>query len=383
MNFEYEAEEKEFQKEVRVFFQREKLTEEVRKEVRAGLGYGPATWEMLKKLGSKGWLAPTWPKKYGGLELPDIYRYIVMEEISFWTELSALVGAGMAGPTILGHGSEEQKEEYLPKIARGEIDFALGYTEPEAGSDLANLEIRAEDKGDYFLMNGQKMFNTGCHFANYHWLGARTAEKGNKKHRGISLFIVDLSTPGISLDPIWTISKMRTNMVYYDNVEVPKDALVGEKNRGFYYIMEALDYERIYYIGKLQRLLDEIVEMAKERGKNKDPYIRKTLAELRTRLEIARLFALRIPWILGQGRTPNYEAAMLKIVYGELQNDIINAGTNVLGLYGLLTENSKWTVANGQMEWWYREAPRDLATRGTCEVMRNIIAGRGLGLPSK
>ncbi|MHC1585490.1 MAG: acyl-CoA dehydrogenase family protein [Candidatus Syntropharchaeia archaeon] len=382
MEFEYGKEEREFQEEVRNFFKEEKATEEMRKEIESGLGFGPATWEILQKMGKRGWLTPTWPRKYGGLELPDIYRYIVMEELDYWTGLRVLVGAGMAGPIILKYGSEEQKENYLPRIARGEIEFALGYTEPNAGSDLASLEIRAEDKGDYFLMNGQKMFNTACHYAQYHWLGART-EDTKPKHRGISLFIVDLKTPGISLDPIWTMSGMRTNMVYYDNVEVPKECLVGEKNRGFYYIMEALDYERIYTISGMKRLLDEIVDVAKELGKNKDPVVRRRLAELRTRLEVARLFALRIPWILDQGKTPNYEAAALKITYSELLQDIIAAGTQILGPYAQLKRGSKWAILDGKLEWWYREAPRDLLTRGTCEIMRNIIATRGLGLPRR
>jgi hypothetical protein len=380
MELEYRSEEKEFQEKLRQFFQKEPATDKARKEIESGLGFGSATWEILGNMGSRGWLTPTWPKKYGGLELSDIYRYIAMEEMNYWLGYFALVGAGMAGPIVLKRGTEEQKGEYLPRIARGEIEFALGYTEPDAGSDLANLEIRVEDKGDYFLMNGQKMFNTGCHYAQYHWLGARTAET-KPKHRGISLFIVDLKTHGISLDPIWTMGGLRTNMVYYDNVEVPKDCLVGEINRGFYYIMEALDYERMYAVSGLQRMLDEIIKVAMESGKSKKPSIRRRLAELRTKLEVARYFALRIPLILDQGKIPNYEAASLKIVYSELLQDIVSTGLQILGPYGLLKEESKYAMLNGRYEWAYREKPRDLITRGTCEIMRNIIAGRGLGLP--
>ena len=200
MNFELSPEEKQFREQIREFFKNEQATTGMRREVESGLGFGPCAWEVLRGLGSRGWLAPTWPREYGGSGLPQIYRYIIMEELDYFTEQHSLVGAGMAGPIILARGSDEQKQEYLPRIARGEIEFALGYSEPEAGSDVAALKIRAEDKGDYFLINGQKIFNTACHYAQYHWLGART-DINVPQHRGISLFIVDLKNPGITIRP--------------------------------------------------------------------------------------------------------------------------------------------------------------------------------------
>jgi alkylation response protein AidB-like acyl-CoA dehydrogenase len=381
MDFDFSKEEEDFRQEVRDFFVSEgKVVTEARKEWDSGQGFGPYCWEILRKIGAKGWLCPTWPKKYGGLELPYIYRYIIQEQMHYFTNIYATVSAGMAGPIILKQGSEQQKNEYLLRIARGEIEFALGYTEPQAGSDLAALEIRAEDKGDHFLMNGQKMFNTRSHYAQYHWLGART-DATVAKHRGISLFIVDLKTPGITISPDWTVGNMRTNQVFYDDVKVPKEAMVGEKNRGFYYILEALDYERISTAAGLERDFQEILNYIQENGLGKDPLIRQKIAESAIDIESVKLLSFRVAWMLNSGKVPNYEASMLKMVVTESEQRLVNTAMQILGPYGQLKEGSKWAPLNGKFEWRYRDSLEALVTRGTSEIMRNIIAQRGLGLP--
>ena len=381
MDFEFAPEEEKFRQEVRDFFiQEEKIVAEANKEWDSGLGYGPNCWKILNKIGSKGWLCPTWPKEYGGLGLSYMYRYIVMEEMQYFLNIYSTVGAGMAGPVILEHGSEEQKKAFLMPIARGEIEFALGYTEPQAGSDLAALAMKAEDKGDYFLMNGSKLFNTRSHYAQYHWLGART-EVTKPKYKGISLFVVDLKTPGITIRPIWTVGGTRTNEVFYDDVQVPKSALVGEVNRGFYYILEALDYERISTVTGLQRDFQEIVEYVKKIGKGKDPIIRQKLANLAIEINSAKLFALRVAWMLNNRHVPNYEAAMLKMLVSETEQRLVNTAMQILGRYGQIQEGSRWKQLNGKFERIYRDSLENLITRGTSEIMRNVIAGRGLGLP--
>lgn len=381
MDFRFSEEEERFRQEVHNFFlKEEKIAAESRKEWDSGQGFGPYCWEILRKIGAKGWLCPTWPKEYGGLELPYMYRFIVQEQMHFFTNIYATVGAGMAGPIILMHGSEEQKKAYLPQIATGEVEFALGYSEPQAGSDLASLEIRAEDKGDHFLINGQKMFNTRSHYAQYHWLGARTEDTA-PKYKGISLFIVDLKSPGITITPDWTLGNMRTNQVFYEDVKVPKEAMVGEKNRGFYYILEALDYERISTTSGLERDFQEIVNYIKENGRGNDPLIRQKVAELAIDIESAKLLSLRVAWMLNSGKIPNYEASMLKMVVAETEQKLVNTAMQIFGLYGQLREGSKWAPLNGKFEWKYRNSLEALVTRGTSEIMRNIIAQRGLGLP--
>lgn len=382
MDFQLSPKEENFKQEVEVFFTKEeKLCAEVRKEWDSGLGFGPNCWKMLRKIGAKGWLCPTWPKEYGGLESSYMYRYIIMERMQYFLNLHATVGAGMAGPVIMAHGSEQQKKEFLLPIARGEIEFALGYSEPQAGSDLASLGIKADDKGDYFLMNGAKIFNTRSHYSQYHWLGARTAMT-KPKYKGISLFIVDFETPGITISPIWTVGGMRTNEVFYDNVKVPKEALVGEVNRGFYYILEALDLERICTVAELERDFQELVEYVKETGKNKDPLIRQKLGELATKIESGRLLSLRVAWMINSNKIPNYEASMLKMVVSETEQELIQTAMRILGPYGQIRKGSKWAQLNdGHFERRCRDSLEAIITRGTSEIMRNIIAQRGLGLP--
>lgn len=381
MNFQFSPEEEKFKEEVRSFFLSEnKIVAGARREWDSGLGFGPNCWQILRKIGERGWLCPTWPKDYGGLNLSYMYRYIIMEQMHYHLNIYSTVGAGMAGPIILRHGSEKQKKEYLPRIASGEIEFALGYTEPQAGSDLAALNIRAEDKGDFFLINGSKLFNTRAHYAQYHWLGARTDFTG-PKHKGISLIIVDLKTPGITISPIYTMGGRRTNEIFYDNVLVPKENLVGEKNRGIYYIMEALDYERISTVAGLERDFQELIDFLKKNKQLLNQWIRQALADMAIEIEAARLLALRVAWILDKGKIPNYEAAMLKMVVSEIGQDLVNLGMKILGPYGQLKKSCSWAPLEGKFEWLYRDSLEDLITRGTSEIMRNIIAQRGLGLP--
>jgi len=381
MDFQFSKGEEDFRQGVTDFFNREKdLAEAAREEWDSGEGYGPNCWEVMKKIGSRGWLVPTWPEEYGGLGLSYMYRYIVQELMHRFLNIYSTVGAGMAGPVILRQGSEDQKEFFLPKIAGGEIEFVLGYTEPEAGSDLASLTIDAKEDGDGFVINGQKMFNTRAHYAQYHWLGARTKQT-TPKYKGISLFIVDLSTPGISLTPYYTVGGERTNGVFYDNVRVPREALVGEVNRGFYYIIEALAYERISTVAGLERELNEILDYAKKTGKGKDPLIRQKIAESAIDIEAARLIALKVASMLDEGTMPSHEASMLKILVSESEQKLINTAMQIMGPYGQIQKGSKWAPLNGEIERVYRDSLEELIIRGTSEIMRNLIAERGLKLP--
>ena len=381
MDFKLTPAEEKFKEEVREFLKGEaELSSEAKKEMEAGLGHGPGTWAILRKVGAKGWLCPTWPKKYGGLELPHMHRYIISEEMAAHLGMVGGVGAGMAGPVILRHGSEEQKEKYLRPIARGEIEFTLGYTEPDAGSDLASLIISAEDKGDHFIINGQKMFNTRCHYTHYHWLMARTQET-KPGHKGISLFIVDLKSPGISLTPYFTVGGTRTNGVFYDNVKVPRECLVGEVNKGFYYVIEALAYERVVTISALERLFTEFLDYLNEHGLGKDPLVRQEAAEIAIEVEAAKLLALKVAWLIDNRKIPYHEAPMMKIMHSETEQRLVNTALQIMGPYGQLKKGTKWAQADGSFEYHYRESLETLIVRGTSEIMRTIIAERGLGLP--
>ena len=383
MDFGFSKEEEAFRTEVREFLRRE-VTPEVREEADSGIGWGPRIWELVRKLGARGLLTPTWPKEYGGLGLPSLYRFIVHEELDYAEALpheALTVGAGVAGPTIMLYGSAEQKKQYLPRIARGEIEFALGYTEPEAGSDLASLQLRADEESDHFLFNGQKVFNTRCHFAQYHWIAART-EVNVPKHRGISLFIVDMSSPGITLRPLWGIDGTRTNEVFYDNVAVPKENLVGEKNRGFYYTVTALEFERVLSVGRLSRTFEELVLYVNQSAAlRSDRLVRQKVAQLAAEIEVAKLFVYRLAWLQTRRTVANYEAAASKLFSSELSQRMAAAGVEIMGLLGLLQKESGKAPLEGKFEYLVRETLLNTIAGGTSEVMRNIIATRGLNLP--
>ncbi|MBI2846662.1 MAG: acyl-CoA dehydrogenase family protein, partial [Chloroflexi bacterium] len=241
MDFRFTPEEQRFRQEIQEFLRKE-LAPEVRAErdgagrwIGANMGEGPASRAFIRKLGERGWIGVSWPKKYGGLERPIMYEYILFEELNWAGAPHLGTARGIVGPTLLLYGSEEQKQEYLPRIMRGEIEFSLGYTEPEAGTDMANIQTRAVREGDEYVINGQKVYTTRAHYSEYIWLLART-DPNVPKHRGLSLLIVPQRHPNVTVVPMWTMASGRTNVQYLDNVRVPRTALVGEENRGWYYV---------------------------------------------------------------------------------------------------------------------------------------------------
>jgi len=386
MEFGFREEEEKTIQEVRSFIQREITPEVVEESLDLGLIYGGREGRrFIQKLGARGWLTPNWPRTYGGLETSEMITYMIRDELAHAWAPTIFVGAHMAGPALFRHGTEEMKRTFLPRIAGGEIEFALGYTEPQAGSDLAGLNIRAEDKGDHYLITGQKTFNTHCHVADYHWLAARTDFQA-PKHKGISLFIVDLKSPGITIRPLITMAGWRTNEVYYDEVKVPKENLVGDENRGFYYVMTALDFERMAPPGSYRRLFDEIVHYVKETG-TKYPFnysyllARQKLAEMAIELEACRLLYYRLPYMLDNEKVPGYQSSMEKMFVTETMQRIAQTGMEVLGLYGQLRKGTKWAPLAGRTERFYRWSVVETIYGGTSEIQRTLIAQRGLGLP--
>jgi alkylation response protein AidB-like acyl-CoA dehydrogenase len=388
MNFEFTQEEEKIRRAVCDFLKREVTPELITESNETGRCYGgPESRKFMKKFAAPGWLAPNWPEEYGGLHSSEMLNYIIREELAYSGAPIVYVGAHMAGPTILRFGNEEIKKEFLPPIARGEIEFALGYTEPQAGSDLSVLNLRAEDKEDHFVLNGQKTFNTSCHLAEYHWLAVRT-DLDLPKHKGISMMVVDLKSPGITIRPLITMAGFRTNEVYYDNVIVPRKNLLGEKNQGFYYSMAALDFERMAPPGVFRRVFDQVVDYAKTtvvngRSLSRDPLIRQKLAQMAIELEVAGLLYFQLAYMLDQGKIPSYQSSMEKTFVTELGQRIANVGMEVLGLFGQLKRGSKRAPQDGTIEHYYRWTIVDTIYGGTSEIQRNIMATRGLGLPRK
>lgn len=387
MEFRFTSEEEKLTKEVHEFMERERTPELLAETLELGAIYGgPEGRKICQKMGARGWLCPAWPREHGGLGTSEMIKLMILDDMAYMGLPFLFGGASMAGPAILRHGSEELKKEFLPRIAQGEVEFALGYTEPQAGSDLAALELRAEDKGDYFLLNGQKMFNTHCHVADYHYLAVRT-DPDAPKHRGISMMVVDLDSPGITIRPLTTMASWRTNEVFYDDVEVPKRNLVGELNRGFRYVMTALDFERMVTIGMFRRLFDELVDYAKEtkvdgKALGKNPLVRQKLAEMAIELEAARLLYYNLGYVLDRGEAATFHSSMEKLFACEVAQRVVRVGMQMVGAYGQLQQDSKWAPLQGELEFQYRWSFLHTIAGGTSEIQRNIIALRGLGLPT-
>jgi hypothetical protein len=383
MDFEFTPEEKAYQQELCDFLKKE-VNEGVIAETCSMQGMGPYSRELLLKLGERRLLAPSWPKQYGGRGLSHVAQYIMLDEMSYHMAPYPLDGI-VIGPSILRFGSDRQKEKYLPRIASGQIEFALGYTEPQAGSDLASLEIRAVENGDEYVISGQKVFNTEAHYADYHWLAART-DVTVPKHRGLSLFIVDLKSPSITIRPLITMAGLRTNEVFYDNMRVPKDDLVGEKNQGWNYIMTALNFERTLAIGDIKEPFDKMVEYVLEAKQHDNTsadtsWVWDKLAQLSIELHIGRLLIYRVACMLNKGAPVVYESSLAKVFICEMRRRLFSAAMQILGPYGQLSEGSKLVPLGGRILRNYLDSPRWNIVAGTSEVQRNIIALRGLGLP--
>jgi hypothetical protein len=338
-------------------------------------------------MAERGYMGMTWPKQNGGQEKPGIYEYLLNEELSRVGAPLIGKGVGCVGRTLIRHGSKKLKLEFLPKILNADIEFALGYSEPGAGSDLASLKLKAERSGEGWLINGQKMFTTSARFADWYWLAARTDPEA-AKHKGISLFLVPMDHPGISIHPIETLGEHVTNQVFLDDVWVHDDYLVGEVNKGWTYICEALDYERFtfYTFSPLEekfRALTALVEKTEQDGlllKEQDR-VRRRMARLRTDLETARMLQRQVICRASRGEVPSIEAAMCKLYSTELHQRLSRAAMDFLGHEGLLHKSCDDAPDCGKWEWSYRATPLDTIGAGTSEIQKNIIARKRLGLP--
>src|SRR3989441_10570995 len=270
----------------------------------------PKRREFMAKLGDKGWLGITWPTEWGGQDSDGVYEYLLNEALAGRGGPQIGKGVGIIGKTILRHGSEKMKKEFLPKILHNEIEFAVGYSEPDAGSDAASMKLKATRDGDGWRLNGQKTWTTSAHFAEWYWVGARTDPEA-PKHHGITLFLVPLDDPGITVNAIWTMGDERTNDVFLDNVFVHDDYVVGEVNHGFQYISEALDLERftMFTFSPIKQRLDLLcdyvaTETVDSEPLRDDPVIRKQIALLSTEAEVARVLGLRFVAKAQKGGAP-------------------------------------------------------------------------------
>lgn len=391
MKFNFTEAHEEFRDEVKDFLTRT-LTPEFWDRHRAK-GGGGSSREFSDAAGREGWLAIAWPEKYGGRGMSYVEQMIYMQEMSY-------AGAPMehhrravqqVGPSIMLFGTEEQKQTYLPRIASGEISFAMGLTEPNAGSDLASASTSAVRDGDDWVLNGTKRFTSGAHFSDYMWTVVRTDPEA-PKHRGISILIVPLDAPGVRVDPLIDLTgRHGFNEVFLDNVRVSVDNLVGDENRGWYVNAATMDFERsgIARFAFLERMLDRALD--ETRTTKESPATKPVSAAARDRLaaaairsQVGKHLAYRVTAMQAAGDLPNYEVSIAKLTITETIQQLSGLMVNQHGMQGLLAGADPQTDEDSaEMQWGplYLDSIRHTIGQGSAEIQRNVVATRGLGLP--
>jgi len=337
-----------------------------------------------KQLAAKGWIAPAWPKEYGGLGASHIEQMIFSEELAYRRAPNGqrVFSVGMIGPTLIVHGTEEQKREHLPRITSGGVAWCQGYSEPGAGSDLASLQTRAERDGDDYVINGQKIWTTGAHVSDWIFLVARSDQTA-PKHKGISFLLVDMKTPGVTVRPLINMAERHEfNEVFFEDVRVPRRNLVGAENNGWYVAMTLLDFERssVGVSASGRRTLEEITAFCREQG-GVDEVKRLQLAETAIEIEVARMMSYRVAWMQQADLHPSHEASMVKVFGTEMMQRLYNVAFNLLQQFGQLAPDSRWAPLQGRVEQGYLWNVAPTIYSGSNEIQRNIIATRGLGLP--
>ncbi len=388
MDIELTPEQQRFERDVFTYL-KNSMTPELEEELVTHVeGEGPICRALVRKLGRDGWMGIGWPKEYGGQDRTPIEQYIFFDlALGYFRIPIPMLTLMTVGPTLMKVGSEEQKKRFLPPILSGDLTFAIGYTEPEAGTDLFSLKTSAVRQGDHYIINGQKIFTSMGHFADYFWLAARTNPSAAKQHEGISIFLVDAKSPGITIQPTYVMGGFRVNQEFFDNVRVPKENLVGKENHGVMYMITQLAHERINLVPHSMafRLIEDTTRWAREARWNgvcvaENPWVRHKLAEMTVESEVLKVLNYRVAWLMTQGQTPHVESAMIKTYGSELYIRVSRGCQEIMGPFGQLQIGSGWAPVGG---WIERIAQMELIITfggGTNEVMRDIIAMMGLGL---
>ena len=391
MEFRFTPEQESLRQQLREFFRQELPDDWHGSEDEVG---SDEEWEFVrqfqKKLAAHGWLVPHWPKQYGGADMGIMEQVIMREETAYHRAPQPdIFGVNMLGPVLMMFGSEEQKGELLSPIAAADVTWCQGYSEPEAGSDLASLKTRAVRDGDDYVINGQKIWTSYAHRADWIFLLART-DSDAPKHKGISFLVAPMDTPGLTTRPLINMTEGHLfNEVFFDDVRVPATNLVGDENRGWYVGAALLDFERsnIASAAASRRSLDELVQYCREAGGDGKPLIadqmvRNRLADIAIETELGRFLSYRVATMQARGEVPNMEASVAKVYHSELTQRIAQAGTQIMGLYGQVRpESERWARLRGEFTMSYMGSVGVTIAGGTSEIMRNVIAWRGLDLP--
>lgn len=349
------------------------------------------TQRFLRAMAEKGWLSFTWPKEYGGQERPLWEDAILGEELAYWRApaMDYWYRWKMISALLLNFGNDEQKRKHLPGIAKGEVHWAQGFSEPEAGSDLGATKVRAVEKDDCWVVNGQKIWTTGAHRSHWCFAPLFTDPDAPKRSRMLSMFLIDMKTPGITVNVLESMEGVgHLCEVFFDDVRVPKENLVGERGRGWLAAMALVNIERsgTGFASLPQRVLEELVEFVKDIKCNgvplaQDPLIRHKLAEMAIEIQVCRMLAYRVAWVQATGQDVTSVGAMIKLFGSEMMQRISNTGLQILGLYGQLEPGSRWARLGGLIGRDYLWNVSITIAGGTSEIQRIIISTMGLGLP--
>ncbi len=342
--------------------------------------------QFNKKLAQRRWLTLPWPEEYGGLKASIRQQMIYNEEMAYQGAPTGLnMGVAWVGPSLMIYGTDEQKKRFLPAIANHDEIWCTLYSEPGAGSDLASLQTRAVKDGDEWVINGQKIWTSGAHRSDWGWLAARTDPEA-PKHKGISMFILPMDTPGITVQPLINMAGMHGfNEVFFEEVRIPASYIVGQENNGWYQLAVSLDFERssVAGVARARRWWDDLIGFSKEHRSFVEarPEVRHRLAEIGLEIDVGQYLSYRVASLQQAGKIPNYEASIAKLYSSELGQRLAGTGMELLGLYGQLHPRSKYAYLKGRIERYYQVSVAETNGGGTSEIMRNIIAMRGLGLP--
>ena len=364
------------------------VTPEYEAEIAATEGGGPLYMQALKRMGADGWLGVGWPTEYGGQGRSPIEQFVFFDEAWRAGVLLPTLTIMSVSPMIMQHGSEEQKRFFLPKALHGDVHFAIGYTEPGAGTDLASLRTRAVRDGDQWVINGSKLYTSQAQYADYIWLAARTDPEA-RKHDGISIFLVPTSAPGYKITPLPTMGDVTTNATYYEDVRVPASAMVGPENGGWWLIVGQLNHERVSLIpvGPTARLYEEVRDWARAtrlpdgRRVIDQPWVQRNLARVHAGVEVLKLLNWRQAWNMTRGEMNYAEASTVKVYGSEFYVEAYRLLLEVLGQAGSLKAGSPAALLEGRLERMYRAILIMTFGAGTNEVQREIIAMGGLGMP--
>ena len=388
MYVDFTPEQHALRKEVRDYYKR-LFTPEVRAAFDAeGSGGGPVFRDLVARMGADGWLGIGWPKEFGGQGRSAIEQFIFWDETYRAKGPLPIIGVNTVGPAIMQFGTPEQKADLLPKILKGQLIIAIGYSEPGAGTDLASLQTRAVRDGDDYVINGQKVFTTHANTADYIWLAARTAPEAHR-HKSISIILVPTDSPGFSFTPIRTVGGERTNATYYDNVRVPVRNRVGAEHGGWQLMTSQLNHERITLAipGLAERLLEVLWAWAGQMpaaggGRMIDaPWVQLQLARIYAKLEALKVLNWRSAWSVTAGIPNMAEASAVKVMGTEFFVECYRTMLDVVGAAGLAKKHEPGALFGGLLEHAYRAATVGTFGGGVNEVQRDIIAMAGLGLP--